>query len=137
MRTSENSILLRLYEKASSAGQPPHHEAMNCFSARSSSRGFERPVAAALSGRLGLLAVAVVNPRQARDFARATGRLAKTDLIDAESLGPASPRPSGRRPGLFPMRRPRRWGRYSPAGARSSGCSPPRRTGSSRRPPSS
>ena len=46
--------------------------------------GFERPVAAALvaSG----LAVAVVNPRQARDFARPTGRLAKTDRIDAESL---------------------------------------------------
>ena len=43
--------------------------------------GFEQPVAAALvaSG----LAVAVVNPRQARDFARATGRLAKTDRIDA------------------------------------------------------
>jgi transposase len=32
------------------------------------------------------LAVAVVNPRQARDFARATGKLAKTDRIDAESL---------------------------------------------------
>jgi transposase len=32
------------------------------------------------------LTVAVVNPRQARDFARATGRLAKTDRIDAESL---------------------------------------------------
>jgi transposase len=46
--------------------------------------GFERPVTAALmaSG----LAVAVVNPRQARDFARATGRLAKTDQIDAENL---------------------------------------------------
>jgi transposase len=28
----------------------------------------------------------VVNPRQARDFARATGRLAKTDKIDAEVL---------------------------------------------------
>ena len=28
----------------------------------------------------------MVNPRQARDFARATGRLAKTNLIDAESL---------------------------------------------------
>jgi transposase len=46
--------------------------------------GFERPVAAAL-GASGL-AVAVVNPRQARDFARATGRLAKTDRIDAEVL---------------------------------------------------
>src|SRR5271157_4682673 len=30
--------------------------------------------------------VAVVNPRQVRDFARATGRLAKTDRIDAEVL---------------------------------------------------
>jgi transposase len=29
------------------------------------------------------LAVAVVNPRQVRDFAKATGRLAKTDAIDA------------------------------------------------------
>lgn len=30
--------------------------------------------------------VAVVNPRQVRDFAKATGRLAKTDSIDAEVL---------------------------------------------------
>jgi len=46
--------------------------------------GFERPVAAALAAAG--LPVAVVNPRQARDFARATGRLAKTDRIDAEVL---------------------------------------------------
>lgn len=32
------------------------------------------------------LPVAVVNPRQARDFARATGRLAKTDRLDAAVL---------------------------------------------------
>jgi transposase len=32
------------------------------------------------------LPVAVVNPRQARDFAKATGRLAKTDSIDADIL---------------------------------------------------
>jgi transposase len=32
------------------------------------------------------IAVAVVNPRQVRDFARATGRLAKTDRLDAEVL---------------------------------------------------
>jgi transposase len=32
------------------------------------------------------LAVAVVNPRQARDFARAIGQLAKTDAIDARVL---------------------------------------------------
>jgi transposase len=32
------------------------------------------------------LAVAVVNPRQVRDFAKATGQLAKTDAIDAKVL---------------------------------------------------
>ena len=32
------------------------------------------------------IAVAIVNPRQARDFAKAIGRLAKTDKIDAEVL---------------------------------------------------
>jgi transposase len=30
--------------------------------------------------------VALVNPRQVRDFARATGRLAKTDRLDARAL---------------------------------------------------
>src|SRR5215211_3487999 len=45
---------------------------------------YERPVAAAIAA-LGI-AVAVVNPRQARDFAKATGKLAKTDKIDAEVL---------------------------------------------------
>ena len=39
-------------------------------------------VALSLAGR----PVAVVNPRQVRDFARATGRLAKTDRIDAQVL---------------------------------------------------
>jgi transposase len=32
------------------------------------------------------LPVAVVNPRQTRDFARATGKLAKTDRRDAQAL---------------------------------------------------
>lgn len=32
------------------------------------------------------LPVAVINPRQARDFAKATGTLAKTDAIDAQLL---------------------------------------------------
>jgi transposase len=48
------------------------------------SGGYERPAAAALAASG--LAVAVVNPPQARDFAKATGRLAKTDALDAESL---------------------------------------------------
>jgi transposase len=46
--------------------------------------GYEYAAAAALS--LVGLAVAVVNPRQVRDFAKATGRLAKTDRIDAQVL---------------------------------------------------
>ncbi len=46
--------------------------------------GYEADVAAALA--LAALPVAVVNPRQVRDFARATGRLAKTDALDARVL---------------------------------------------------
>jgi transposase len=46
--------------------------------------GLERRAVAALAGA-GLPVVAV-NPRQVRDFARATGRLAKTDAIDAAVL---------------------------------------------------
>ena len=46
--------------------------------------GFECPLAAALA--IAAIPVAIVNPRQARDFAKATGRLAKTDRIDAEVL---------------------------------------------------
>lgn len=43
--------------------------------------GFEQVVAATLAGAS--LPVAVVNARQIRDFARALGRLAKTDKVDA------------------------------------------------------
>jgi transposase len=46
--------------------------------------GFEAPLAAALAAAG--LPVAVVNPRQVRDFARATGQLAKNDKIDAAVL---------------------------------------------------
>jgi len=46
--------------------------------------GFEAPLAAALASAG--LSVAVVNPRQVRDFARATGQLAKNDRIDAAVL---------------------------------------------------
>jgi transposase len=48
------------------------------------SGGYERPVQAALSAAG--LAVALINPARVRDFARATGRLAKTDRIDAKVL---------------------------------------------------
>ncbi len=46
--------------------------------------GFELDVAAALAAKQ--LPVVVVNPRQVRDFARATGQLAKTDRLDAAVL---------------------------------------------------
>ena len=46
--------------------------------------GLEGPVTAALTAAG--LPVVVVNPRQARDFAKATGRLAKTDALDAHGL---------------------------------------------------
>jgi transposase len=46
--------------------------------------GFERTVVVALAAAG--LPVVVVNPRQVRDFAKATGTLAKTDRIDAAIL---------------------------------------------------
>lgn len=47
--------------------------------------GYETAVATALAAAG--LRVAVVNPRQVRDFAKASGRLAKTDRIDARVIG--------------------------------------------------
>jgi len=46
--------------------------------------GYERPAAAALQAAG--LRVAIVNPRQVRDFAKGMGFLAKTDRIDARML---------------------------------------------------
>ena len=49
-----------------------------------STGGLELPLAGALAAAS--LPVVVINPRQVRDFAKATGRLAKTDALDAEVL---------------------------------------------------
>jgi transposase len=46
--------------------------------------GYQVPVVETLALRN--LPVVVINPRQVRDFAKATGRLAKTDTIDAETI---------------------------------------------------
>jgi len=46
--------------------------------------GYETIVASAVAAAQ--LPLAVVNPRQIRDFARATGKLAKTDAIDAAAI---------------------------------------------------
>ena len=48
------------------------------------SGGLELPLVAALAADA--VPVAVVNPRQVRDFAKATGKLAKTDALDAAVL---------------------------------------------------
>jgi transposase len=49
-----------------------------------STGGLEMPSAAALT--VAGVEVAIVNPRQVRDFAKATGQLAKTDVLDARVL---------------------------------------------------
>lgn len=46
--------------------------------------GIEAPLAHAL--KVARIPVAVINPREVRDFARATGKLAKTDSLDAQVL---------------------------------------------------
>ena len=46
--------------------------------------GIEVPLVSALGAAS--LPVVVVDPRQVRDFAKATGRLAKTDALDAQIL---------------------------------------------------
>jgi len=49
-----------------------------------STGGYETAVVSALA--IAQIPVAVVNPRQVRDFAKAIGQLAKTDAIDARLL---------------------------------------------------
>jgi transposase len=61
--------------------------------------GLEAPLAAALA-EAGL-PIAVVNPRHARDFAKATGQLAKTDALDARMLAHFA---EAIRPRLRPLR---------------------------------
>jgi len=55
-----------------------------CLVVLEATGGYEIPVAAALHDAG--FDVAVVNPRQVRDFARSVGQLAKTDRIDAEII---------------------------------------------------
>ena len=79
--------------------------------------GFEITVAAAVAA--GGLPLAVVNPAQIRAVARAIGRLAKTDRLDAELIArsPSRCAPSRAR---CSMSRPRSLPSWSPGGARSS-----------------
>ena len=74
--------------------------------------GLEVPLTGALAAAG--LPVVVINPRQVRDFARATGQLAKTDRLDAQILARFAEaiRPPVRR---CQMNRRRRWPRSSRA----------------------
>lgn len=70
--------------------------------------GYEQPLLTDLVKRD--VPVSLINPRQARDFARAVGRLAKTDAIDARILADfgakLQPKANGReRVELEPLRR--------------------------------
>lgn len=58
--------------------------AEGCLVVLEASGGYERPLIGALASAG--VDYARVNPRQAREFARATGKLAKTDRVDAEIL---------------------------------------------------
>ena len=71
-------------------------DARACLVVLEATGGLQERAAAMLSAAG--LAVSVVNPRQVRDFARATGRLAKTDRLDAEVIArfAASVRPEPR-----------------------------------------
>jgi transposase len=81
--------------------------------------GLEMPAASARSAAG--IAVAIVNPRQVRDFARATGRLAKTDRLDAEVLARFG---EAVRPEARPLanEQPRRSKHWLPGGASWSRC---------------
>jgi transposase len=80
-----------------------------CLVVLEATGGLQERAAAALAAA-GLY-VAVVNPRQVRDFARATGRLAKTDRLDAaiiaafaEAVKPQPrPLPDAERQGLIDL----------------------------------
>jgi transposase len=64
--------------------------------------GYETPAVAALASAG--LPVVVANPRQVRAFAKAMGKLAKTDNIDAHVLALFAERVRPHPSGLFPTR---------------------------------
>ena len=86
------------YDESGVAALVVHLQAMNPAPVLlEASGGTEIPMVSALAAAA--LPVVVVNPRQVRDFAKATGRLAK--------FLPISARPSGRRRALYETPSPR------------------------------
>jgi transposase len=74
-------------------------ETARCLVVLEATGGLETPLAAALVAAG--VPVAVVNPRQVRDYAKATGQLAKTDRVDALVLADFA---RAIRPELRPMK---------------------------------
>ena len=73
------------YDESGVAALVVHWQAMNPAPVLlEASGGMEIPMVSALAAAA--LPVVVVNPRQVRDFAKATGRLAKTGALDAQVL---------------------------------------------------
>ena len=97
------------------------------------SGGYEAVVASELA--LAGLPVAVVNPRQVRDFAKAMGQLAKTDALDGRSPNSCAPTSAGSSGNSTTSTPPSRT-RFSAVrcGGRARICSAPC-PGSARRPP--
>lgn len=81
--------------------------------------GLEVPLTGALAADG--LPVVVVNPRQVRDVARATGQLANTDALDAQILAHFA-EVIRRQSGRSPMSRRKPWPPSPPDGASLSTC---------------
>lgn len=84
--TSPATVATRFaHDEAGLSALVPHVRALGpALVVMEATGGYEADVAATLA--LAAVPVAVVNPRQVRDFAKALGRLAKTDTLDADVL---------------------------------------------------
>lgn len=100
MRPSDRRLRIEVTEEAATQLLAALGEPAGCLVVVEATGGLERPLVAELleAG----VTTAVANPRQVRDFAKAMGRLAKTDRIDAETLAlfaeRVQPRPAQKTP---------------------------------------
>ena len=88
--------------------------------------GHHRAVVAALAAAA--LPLVVMNPRQVRDFAKATGQLAKTDVLDARAVAHFAEAVRPLRCARCQTRRRKSCARSWRGGGNSSRCGPPSRT---------
>ena len=81
--SGERAVMPHTEERSTTLVERLRHRGLACLVLEATG-GLEVPLASALA--VAGIPVAVVTPRQVRDFARATGPLAKTDAIDAQIL---------------------------------------------------